>query len=128
MIPCYNRIRSLARRFAPAVRVFLFVLAMLLPPALWYLNSPVGVNFVNPAFTYQDVRVVGPLLASLLHAITALYSWPLMVGSADPGVVFLGLYLFLAALFASWRRYREAMWLLIGPLLGSWLFFLLIRT
>ncbi len=124
----HSRIRSLSGPLAATFRLALFVLALLLSPVLWYLNSPVGMDFVGPPFRYEDIRVVGPLLSTFLRLIIALYSWPLQVGSADPGVVLFGLYPVLAAQFAWRRRYREAMWLLFAPLLSSWFVFFLIRT
>ncbi len=100
----------------------LLVAALGTPIALAYLNSPMGLNFADPRH-YESIPVVGGVVVFALRTIITIYSWPLRAGSAGADVALFGLYPLFAAAFALTRRYREAVGLLLLPLLASWLLF-----
>ncbi len=98
----------------------LLVVALGAPMVLVYLNSPMGLNFVAPR-RYESIPAVGGVVVFALRTIITIYSWPFREGGVDAGVALFGLYPIFAAAFAWTRRYREALGVLLLPLLASWL-------
>lgn len=82
--------------------------------ALFMLGGPEEARWL------LDAPAVGPPVTLLVRAVTWLYTLDLQVGLVEPAFVGLGLYLVETVFFLTRRRYVQAAWVFVLPLLACW--------
>lgn len=105
------------------------MLALALPPCLFLVNDGLGLHFVERAVHWlRDLPGVGGLATRRVGGTIAFYSWPPRSGDRDPSLAIFALYPLTAALFAATRRLRQAISLLVLPVLPVWVVVVRLRT